>query len=359
MDNPFEPLEGAVPSDRGEPSISSREIAQEAARAAVGAVPPGGQFKNTDDEPQALPSEEAQYLKPAESDLDDPDAPPVDEPETPEETVERVLKTLSQEEYDELVSLGIDIPVAPGDVPEEFQDTYAAMAQALMDSYQASQARVLDAQEAILKVQDFAERLQTPEGQERLLLGMALNSGEMFGKVAEMVTRMQEDPEFKESVIRRLETDVRYETAVRKEKAIEQSQLEQKAQRIESRTTRMAQRLGVDESLAMEMVGARILQNEAANGKRDITVEEVDQIVNALARRTGAKPPKVKAPAQHKQEQATPQRPASAAGVTPGQPAPAAARPAAPAIPQSPQGARNALRSAITQAAQNVRSKGL
>lgn len=350
-DDPFQPL-----SPDGEPSVSAREIARQAAHDALAADPtpepepqtlskPGSTFlDHAGLEPEPEPEPEPQTTPPAEP-----------EPESEPTPVAPVAR-LTDEDVTQLAEMGIELPIAPNDVPEEFQDTYSTLVQSMMDVHAAAQARALDAQEAILRVKDFADRLGTSEGQQQLLLGVAMSNADLFNNVVEMVQRMAEDPQYADVVRRGLEADVKLEAANRRDRAAEQARLTQKGQQVTTRTERVAARLGVDPELAKEWVGARILQNEQRpGGTRDISLTEVDQVVADLARRTGAKPRPVPVqdPKTAKAVATAPPKPTPQS-----EPAPAPVAQPEPRI-TTPMDARDELRAAIMGSSKRFRGQGL
>lgn len=344
--DPFETLS----EDYGEPSVSAGELARQMAREAIGATTaPGSRFTEMD----TLPSEESQHLDFPDESGEEVELVPAEE--SVEELVDRVIdQAITPEDFAQLQDLGINIPVSPEDVPAEFQGTYARLVQAMVDMDASAQERVLDAQNAILKMQDFAERLQTAEGQRRLLLGLAMNAPEVFNQTADTIQRMNDDPEYADMIRRSLEAEVKLETATRKERALSQTELARKGQQIETRVERKAAALGVDVQTAKELVAARILQNESRTGTRDITLKEVDEVVDYLARRTAVRKP-VKTPEQRAREERAPQKPAERAAA---ERAPAPEQTRRSDIAQ-PQDARDMLRNAVRLSSQRVRQSGL
>lgn len=329
-DNPFQALpapEGVAPPGEA-PIRSSAEIAAAAAAEAVRGsptTPPGTTFQKqvphhaqTPVDPQAAPVDPNAPPEPvAPATPVDPNA--VVAPVTPVEPVGQPI-TFTPEDYAQMEAAGINLPVAPSEVPEGFQAIYAEIAQSVMDSHASSQQQVLDAQEAILGIQAFKARLGTPEGQERMLLSMALNNPDIFAKAQETVVKMGEDPQYGESIRLQLEAQATLEAATRKEQAFENTQLEARGQQVEGRTVRLAQRLGVDATLAKNMVAHKIMQNEVATGKKAVTFQEVDAIVQELAKATRAAPPAVSTPQTQQLVTQTPPTPGQAPGATPASP---------------------------------------
>lgn len=386
--NPFSGMsEGSGGSRRGDPSVPAEDLAASAARAAVrgdegGTGPetntasPGTRFDRTaqpggdrGDEP--LESESSQHAEFEDQDVerepweaDEAEAREAEEAEGAEPEPRRA-GDFTDEEIAQLEEMGIDLPMEPSEVPEQFRPVYNEMAQRLVDAHADAQAEVLQAQqqavEMVEQVKGFAERLQTEEGQQRLLLSVALQSPENFESVVETVHRMAEDPEYKENVLRRLEAEVKMEAAERKERAVNQTQARSKAQKVEGRTERLANRYGIDSDFAKEQVAQRILLNEAQNGRRDITLREVDEVMRSLARRMGTRKRRTKRPDSRQRESQAPSKPARKAGRE--QTGDESGQSNEGRIRHREQGGNtdvmDRLRGAVRTAAKNARNKGL
>lgn len=379
-EDPFTPM--ANPPEPSSDGVlrSAGDIAAEAARSAIGgevtpppalpgpsATNPGSTFAPTEyGSPEApLLSPEAQHasLQGTEPVVIDPEVvAAVAEATTPTSTPTEIPGeplAFTVEDYKSLQDMGVNLPVSPEDVPKEFLGIYAEMAQNAMDSFHNNQQNTLDAQEAILRVKDFTDRLGTPEGQQRMLLGMALNSPDVFTQAMDTVNRMKEDPEYSNSIRRGLEADVKMEAAVRKEAAIDATALQNKGRQIESRTVRLATRLGIDAQVAKDLVAHRIMSNETNYGKRDITFEEVDQILQSLATRSKTRVPEpVAAPATQVQVAQAPATPGQAPGQTP-----PAEDPATQGLYKTPAGVtghvEDRLRAAVLESSTRIKATGL
>lgn len=387
-ENPFEPMDagGGSPHDRGEPATKASDIAREAAAAAVrgqNTVSPGSSFREGNvgagGEPrdEALPSETSQFAQfeqvddaqpsqqdgEGESEQQSQQGEPAQqgqqqtEPQQPTAPAEWVPA-----EYNELQEWGVDLPVSPDEVPEDFRDAYSDLVTTLYDNETSVRSRVRDTTQAVEQIKDFAQRLQTPEGQKRLLLSMAFQNPDVLNESLETIQRVQEDPEYAESVRRQLEADIKLEAAQRAQRAMQQEQLTTKGRQVENRTVRLAKRLGVDPDWAKEAVVNRIYRNEAENGQRDISFEEVDAVVRGLAQRAGTKQRAKSPQTQQRQKQANTQR-ATGTGREQTQQSQRsqqqsqstrATREASPG-----ENAIDGLRSAVRLAAENVRAKGL
>jgi hypothetical protein len=358
-DQPFTPME---PVGGDTPSVSARDIAAAAAAEAVrGEVPQ-----------QPLQSPEAQYVQQGE--------PTTQQAPTQEQTPLHQEQSLNQQQellpllnedqqsaanrafaseaYNQLRQMGVDVPVSPDQVDPQFADAYERMARAMLDTTSQSIERMQAAQETQLQMKDFSERLGTPEGRERLLLALAMNAPDDFTKSMQVVERMQADPEYAEAIRMRLESEARMEAAQRMEQAYNQTRYATKGQQVESRTVRLAEAMGVNVELAKEAITGRILQNEAVNGVRDISLDEVDSVIQRLAAQTGAQPA-VRQPQVHQQHAAQPpQQPVANQGTPSSHESPQRAAPRGSA--QTPNtDALDALRSAVKGSMDRARRGGL
>ena len=354
-DNPFTPLPGAdAEAGSGEPSVSAGEIAAAAAAAAV-----RGNTPASTEQPQALPSQESQYVQPAESQVQQPQ-PELPNPQAVPTQVNQA-PAFASDAYAQLQDIGIDLPVSPESVSPEFSDAYNMLAQKVLDTHQVANQHMTQAQLAQQQMNALAERFSTPEGQERLILSMALQNPDNFSNTMDIVQRMQSDPEYAETQRMRLESIARVEHAQRLQNAYTQTQAQTKGQQIEGRVERIASQKGIDVGIAKQMVANKILQNEASTGTRDITFAEVDDVMQQLARATSPSRA-VATPQQHQAVAKAPQTPASGVGQTP---VPQTTAPAQQA--QAPSGNQNvpntdamdALRAAVRASAVNAKNSGL
>lgn len=373
----FEPIDPAAegPAPDGRPQQTAREIARQAAADAIGrnTVTPGSQFSDTpvkssgqSDHP--LESETSQHLEaesePTDYDDDDYDDEPQPEP-TRRAREQDDVPPISDEDYEELRELGIEMPMEPNEVPNDLRPTYDRLVQTAIQTRRDAEVEILDTQRKLMdvveQVKDFQSRLASEDGQQRLLLSLGLNNPEVFSQAVETISRMQEDPEYAENVRRRLEAEVKYEAAERKERALRQTEMARKGQQVESRTVNLARRLGVDPGWAKEEVSKKILLNEAHNGQRDISLREVDEVVKTLARRAGSRPrrPTAKSPETADRERRANTKRTEGTGRQ-AQPSDdrGRRRPAAPSQGASPH-ALDRLRGAVKESAERMRSKGL
>lgn len=201
-----------------------------------------------------------------------------------------------------------------------------------------------------LRLQEFSERLQTPEGQRRILLGLALSNPDLFESTSRTVERIKTDPEYAEAIREAVEAQIKLENTTREQKAVETAQAMSKGQIVESYTVKVAERLGLDPGVAKEQIVAKILINEKTSGKRDITLSEVEQTLTQFAKRISAKPspkPAVKAPETQVAERSAPTTP-----VVP---------PSTPAVsqPQASSTKPASIQDAVRDAFSRIRQAGL
>lgn len=347
MPDAANPFESMADSTDGAPSLSASEIAAQAAAEAVRGPSlsrPGTKFQEYGTQ-EPLESDEMRYMEFEEQPEPTYEDEPLDYDEEPASE-----PTYSREDLQRFAEL---LPISPDEVPPGAEGLYADMAQALIDHQQRASAAILEGQEAVMRLQKFAEQFSTPEGQQRLLMTMALNNPDTFDKVFGEVQRMQEDPRYADVVRRDIEAQIKLEAAERRETAMRQAQLRQKATQIEGRAERLAKRLGIDADWAKEQVAQRIIMNHQRTGNRDITFAEVDEVITGLAKRVG-KPSRAKAPQQRARE-----------ATAPTQPAQAASRDAPPRTARAPQPASNvgdhwtsSLKGAVRTAADRARKSG-
>lgn len=395
--NPFQPMDnqfsqGGHPHDRGEPTVDSGDLARAAAAAAVrgeesrnNTVAPGTQFQ-THEPPQQQDQQQPQPQQPQRRQESDSDSYSQFEPmdQGDQQDQQQAGQTDNQQrqqdqqaqqpdtprqpgdwtpaEFEQLQEMGIDLPVEPGEVPEDFRDGYEQLAAAVLDAEQSVRDRLETAEDKIAQVNSFREMLQTEEGQRRVLLGLALQNEDLWTETVDMVQRMAEDPQYAQSVQRQIEADLKLQAAERQRQAMEQAKRATKGRQVENRTVRVARRLGVNEDLAKQMVVAKIRENQAQTGQLDISLDEVDAVIRSLANDYGARQRTKSPDTQQKQQQANTQR-AQGTGQEPNQ----QQRQQAQGQQRSPQPsdsgrgnhALDRLRGAVAQAAENARSKGL
>lgn len=360
QESPFEPMPqtegGSHPHDQGKPMTSTRDLARSAVADAVrgpSTATPGSRFTERSEQP--LPSEESQFVEPAEQDAQLEGEQPTAQEHEAQPAAEDDYLEFDEEAFKSMIS-EVELPVSIDEVPEEFVPIYAELAQSIIDTQQHASKQVADAQYALNEMKDFVQGFQTPEGRQRLLLGMAMNAPDVFNDAVEVVQRMQDDPQYAEAVKKNLEADIKLEQAQRAQRTFQQQQISQKAHQVESRATRLAKSYGIDEAWAKELVAQRILANEARTGVRDITLAEVDEVIQSTAKRMGRQRRHVKRPATTRKESQSPTRPVEGAGKdASSQPAPSRSGPS----PQPPQHHADSLRAAVRRSADRIRKSGL
>lgn len=184
--------------------------------------------------------------------------------------------SFDESDYAELLEAGIDLGVKPSDVPADLMPAYNELVQSAIDQHSEAMEARLEAQEAQMQIADFAETLQ--ENPQQVLTTMAVQSPDAFQEAMQTFERMQTDEEFRDMKIRELEADAKLKEAERLESARQEQRLEQKAERVRNRTRHVADRHGVDEEVAEQVVASAIIQNDG-----DIGLSEVDEIVAGLA----------------------------------------------------------------------------
>lgn len=364
FDAAFEQLGHAVPegsNDTGNPNTDHsaliREAASEAVRNEQGSfIEPGTQFHEGRPTPREEPTPEVDEhgLEVSPEPEAQPQQQQTQQPQPPTDSGVR----LPPPDFERLNQMfGINTPEEFESAPPAVQDAYSVMAQHLEDAHNAQQRALQEAQTADLRIKSFTERLKDPQGQRRLILSMASEAPEVFQEALQVVERMQEDPAYRDAVSAQIRAEVELEATKRAQQAAQASQQLSRGQQVESRVSRLAERLGVDPQKASDRVVERILANQARTGQPDITFEEVDEIVSSMA--VPRQPQQVRSPQAQKQQQRAPQQAASEAGK---QPAPAASRPQPNASPRGGAEGQNpmdALRSAVKQSSERVRNLGL
>lgn len=187
-----------------------------------------------------------------------------------------VAQEVDAETYEELLEMGVDLGVHPEDVPAELAPTYNQMAQAAMDQALDAKRSRLEAQEAQLQLQDFAETLE--ENPQQILVTMAAQDPDSFSQAVSTFERMQTDEEFRDMKLRELEAEAKLKAAERKEQARTQTTVQEQADRIRQHTHRAARQRGVDPETAEQFVAQAI---RAQGG--EVGLDDVNEIVSNLA----------------------------------------------------------------------------
>lgn len=224
------------------------------------------------------------------------------EPVAAEPAVEGELTSdITDEVYDELLSYGIDLGVAPSAVAPELRQSYDLMAESVIRIATEARTSQLEAQEAQMQVQDFMKRLETSPNDIMMLI--ALNQPEKFQAAVESFERIQADPREKQLMEKELELRARDEQIKRQQNVHQTSQASQKASRVRTQIQRACTTYGVDPAVAESWVVSEV------RAKGDITPTRINEIVRQL------KPATARTPADQRKVQQTPTQPT---GGTPG-----------------------------------------
>lgn len=247
----------------------------------------------------------------------DPALPPVVAPVVDVAAAEDAPEPVNVTEIDQTLSdAGIDLGMSSADFPPEYAVRYEQIATVALEAQAEVQRATAAAEDANARLQDFSKQLQ--EAPDRVLLALALQNGEVFQQVSEVVTRMQTDPQFKEIVIRDLQSEARLREADRRDRISANGNRMQRAQRVIAATKKSARAHGVEFALAEQVVALAV---QAGNG--NLEVNAVDGIVSKL---------RVGKPVVRPVRVATPQKQAAVAAA----PTQAAGAPTAPPVAQNP-----------------------
>lgn len=292
------------------------------------------------------------------------------EPQTEQERQDQIEETrpepgqqLTDEDFEDLKDLGVELPMKPSEVPPEAQDAYADLVQQVINAETRAAEVQAQANEQVMRVRQFAEQVQ--ENPQQLLLQMAIQDPETFSEVRNKFEKMQNDPDYAESVRRDLAAEQKMREAERMQKAQTQTQRQRKARQLKTRTRRKAKRLGIDPDLAEEQVANAAIRNMHEQGLEapDIDLQEADQVVEQFAERAGTperqtsrRDQQAKSPDTQQAEETAPTQ------QTEGRSRESQQRQSPGTTEEAPQsggiGSR-LVREAVRESARNVRSKGL
>lgn len=176
----------------------------------------------------------------------------------------------------------LDLGISPSDVPADLLPVFEKIVQASVLTKQRAAAKESEANEAVEQVQEFARQLK--EQPDRLLLTMALTQPDVFAKVVETFTEMQNDPRIKDLVGRELAAEARLREADRKERLIGQESVKTRTDKVINATNIAARKLNVPYELAESFVAAAI-----TNAQGDFGPGDVEAVVSKLAKQIQAK----------------------------------------------------------------------
>lgn len=290
-----------------------------------------------------------------------------EEPETEAERQEAIEEAapeegqqLTDEDFAELQELGVELPMRPSEVPAEMQDAYADLVQEVISAETRAAEVQAEATEQIMRVRDFAQRMQ--ENPDQLLLSMAIEDPETFSEVSQEFQRMQQDPDYAEQKRRELAAEQKMREAERKERSLTQQERTRKAKRLRSQVRRKAKRLGVDPDRAEVEVAnaAKRKAYEQDLPAPDISSEEAGQVVENLAELAGK--PARKQTRERTQQTKSPET-AETEQTAPTQQTEGRSRESQSTVdqdeaPQSGGIGSRIVRDAVREASRNVRSRG-
>jgi hypothetical protein len=253
---------------------------------------------------------------------------------------------VTQELLDTLTEVGFDLPVdveslraAPPEVQAVVLPVIGQMIQAANETLEAA-VRVEE-----LQSEKTALSTKMAEEGDKLILSLALAQPEMFKQVAEVFSRMEDDPGFKQMVINELNSEAKLAEAERREVSLDYRQRESKARQVTGVTRRAARMLGLDPTAALKHVATHIKATES----KDIEISRIEPLLRELATTQGGKERVVLAP--RATEFATPEQQAAAAAAGPGSVADATPGVAAPAATPT-RGIRSKLGAIVKAASQ-------
>lgn len=287
------------------------------------------------------------------------------DPETGEETVVKATEAPAEEEgvqyIEEEVPLaeisqalsdaGIVLDIDPNELPDEALGVYESLTSAILQAAGKSLEREREANDRMLELNDFSERLQNSP--DKIMLALAMEKPEVFAKVAGVVERMADDPALKESVIRELESEVRLQEANRIKRVADVETRTLQGRRVAQETLRQAKRYGVSPEVANEYISSQV----RANGNW-LEVNQVEPLIQKLS---GGQKKKIVIrkvrPKKVTPEQAKAVAEANTAPVG-GAPAPGATREASPGLHQDnvPKNRGGIFRGLVKQAARRTRT---
>jgi hypothetical protein len=174
-----------------------------------------------------------------------------------------------------LLEAGIDLPITAKDLPKEALPKYEQLLNGLIDVAQTTLTQQLEASQALNAVNAFSERLK--EAPDKILLALAVNQPEVWGKVSKVVEEMQGDPRVKDLVLRELAVEAQRMEIQRQQQMSQEEVRRAKANQVIAATKRASRIHGVPFENAEKFVAMAV----RANGG-DLSVAEVDGIVKEL-----------------------------------------------------------------------------
>jgi len=194
--------------------------------------------------------------------------------QTTEETVTEEVVSLEEIEG-ALNEAGIDLGIAGADVPKELLPQYQKLVAAAVDLAQDALTKQLEASQVMQSYQEFSERLKNAP--DKVLLALAFSQPEVWKKVSEIMTEVEQDPRAKASWERELSAEARLMEAQRRERAMSERYQREKANQVIAATRRAARAHGVSFDTAEKVVALAV----KANGG-DLELTDVEGLVSEL-----------------------------------------------------------------------------
>lgn len=222
--------------------------------------------------PQAQPQAQAEPVTPtpqAAAPAGQPAAavePAVEEPLSPElEELNRAIEEAA-----------LDLGVHPRDVPVELLPAFEKMVQSTLEIRAAAQAERQEAMDQVEQVQEFARQLK--ESPDRLLLTLAVSNPEIFSAAIETFNEMQNNPKYKDMVVRELQSEARLREAERRERVFLDSAQRERATKVIHATKVASRKHGVPYEVAEQIVASTITANQGR-----FEPAQVEGVVSKLA----------------------------------------------------------------------------
>ncbi len=201
-------------------------------------------------------------------------------------------------------------------IPAELGERYGAMLESLRTVVAPVMAQDGKTRDALRRLDAFEQRLDKKP--ESVLLTLSQTKPEAFKRVAEIVEKARDDPEYAAQVVREIELEARESALVARESSSAEGEITRRGHLAEAATQSAAKRHGVDPAIADRFIAGMI----GGTGATDFDVSSIDKLVAGLA-------PKVTVPAPP--PIVTPEA-AAATLVTPTAPAGGESPPAPPGI---------------------------
>lgn len=170
----------------------------------------------------------------------------------------------------------LDLGVHPRDVPVELLPAFEKMVQSTLEIRAAAQAERMEAADQVEQVQEFARQLK--ESPDRLLLTLAVSNPEIFSAAIETFNEMQNNPKYKDMVVRELQSEARLREAERRERVFTDSAQRERANKVIHATKVASRKHGVPYEVAEQIVASTITANQGR-----FEPAQVEGVVSKLA----------------------------------------------------------------------------